>query len=246
MTSSGLTLLVLVLNLACLTACESAKPSSNLGSPWKSTTGEHRRLKVQVGEKKGYIDKTGKLVINPKYDVAADFQEGLALVCVGECTTDNILGYRYTKDFNKEMVEQSFKYGFIDESGKMVINPAYEDARDFSEGLAAVCVGQGCYASQQDKPHKWGYTDKTGVVIITPQFDVANEFHEGLASVSVAHKFGYIDKNGKFVINPQYDSADKFLEGIARVALRSTLKDASFYQSGYIDKTGKYLWQLSN
>jgi hypothetical protein len=40
---------------------------------------EHAGLfPVTVGGKSGYIDKTGKLVINPKFDGTWDFSEGLA------------------------------------------------------------------------------------------------------------------------------------------------------------------------
>ncbi len=35
---------------------------------------------VRVGNERGYIDKTGKLVINPQFDVAGDFHNGRAVV----------------------------------------------------------------------------------------------------------------------------------------------------------------------
>jgi len=39
---------------------------------------------VEMGEKWGYIDKTGKMVIEPQFDIdiADDFHEGLARVRV--------------------------------------------------------------------------------------------------------------------------------------------------------------------
>ena len=64
------------------------------------------------------------------------------------------------------------KYGFIDKSGKVVIEPQFDDAEDFSEGLAQV-----------GKDGKWGFIDKSGKVVIEPQYDYVGDFSEGLAKV---------------------------------------------------------------
>ena len=93
------------------------------------------------------------------------------------------------------------KWGYIDKSGKFIINPQFDDACDFSEsGLAGVQLGD-----------KWGYIDKTGKFIINPQFDYAYPFSEnGLARVILGDKYGYIDKSGKFIINPQFVDIKEF------------------------------------
>ena len=62
----------------------------------------------------GFIDKTGKMVIQPQYDYAAGFSEGLA------------------------HIKMQGKRGFIDKTGKIVIEPKYTRVMDFSDGLAAV------------------------------------------------------------------------------------------------------------
>ena len=64
------------------------------------------------------------------------------------------------------------KYGFIDKSGKVVIEPQFDDAGAFSEGFACV-----------EKDDKWGFIDKNGKVVVEPQFDYAREFSEGFAQV---------------------------------------------------------------
>ena len=151
---------------------------------------------------------------------------------------------RYTSDFQKVELEQNFKYGFIDETGQIVVNPIFEGAHDFSEGLAAVCVGTGCYGKLGDssKEEKWGYIDRNGKLVITPQFESAGEFKEGFASVSIGGKYGYIDKSGKFAINPQFYLAWPFDGGFANVSI----KEGDNFKYGWIDRSGKYVWQPSD
>jgi hypothetical protein len=53
-----------------------------------------------------------------------------------------------------------------------VISPQFDQADDFSEGLARV-----------QKDNKWGYIDKTGKFVIPPKFDEASSFSQGWALV---------------------------------------------------------------
>lgn len=94
-------------------------------------------------------------------------------------------------------------HGYIDRTGKIVIEPKWSGAKDFSEGLAVVALGSPQY--------KEGYIDPTGKLVIAATFDYAGDFEDGLALVGVGefrlhgsgdHKFGFIDKNGKWVIRP--------------------------------------------
>ena len=106
-------------------------------------------------------------------------------------------------------VEIDGKAGFIDKFGKIVIQPVYDKAYPFSEGLAAVHVEE-----------KWGYIDSSGNFAIAPQFITATPFSEGRARVQIVNysdPFGYIDMQGKIVIKPQYDCAESFRAGIAKV-----------------------------
>ena len=50
------------------------------------------------------------------------------------------------------------KDGFIDKTGKYVINPQFDIAFDFSEGLAGIWIGG-----------KRGYIDKTGKIVYLEQ-----------------------------------------------------------------------------
>ena len=127
------------------------------------------------------------------------------------------------------------KYGFIDKSGKVVIEPQFDHARDFSEGFAQVIKG-GKWVFEDEmnkmviKDGKSGSIDKSGKVVIEPsyqkkgksrQFNRIYPFSEGLAQVEKNDKYGFIDKSGKVVIEPQFDGAGNFSEGFARVAIES-------------------------
>src|SRR5208282_1048765 len=110
-----------------------------------------------------------------------------------------------------------------------MIKPQFEDAEEFSEGLAAVNI------EMKDKEKgKWGFIDKTGKFAIKPQFNDASFslLSDGLAPVETGGKYGFIDRTGKFVIEPQFEVAGTFREGLAY-----TNGD----NQGYIDKTGKLI-----
>ena len=99
------------------------------------------------------------------------------------------------------------KYGFIDKSGKFVIEPQFEFANDFCDGLARVQINE-----------KFGFIDKSGKFVIEPKFDwIDFSLSKGLVRVKIDEKWGYIDKSGKFVIEPQFEFASKFSDGISRV-----------------------------
>jgi hypothetical protein len=135
------------------------------------------------------------------------------------------------------LVSVDLRFGFINKSGDMVIKPQFFEARDFSEGLAAV---------KNDK-NKWGYINKSGKLVIDFQFALAADFSEGLARVLVGPDMfdgltGYIDKRGHTIIEPRYEIKElrmpeygNFSEGLAVFE-----KDGKM---GFIDKTGKVVFE---
>ena len=170
------------------------------------------------GDKWGYRTQDGEIIVEPKYNFASYFHEGLAAV-----RTNGIFG------FNK-------KFGYINEKGEKVIPFKYDDALNFSEGLAPVRTNGilGLYK-------KWHYIDKTGKKVIPFKYDEASSFSEGLADVRKGNrengKWGYIDKTGHEVVPFKYDYASSFSEGLAYVR-KGNWEDGKW---GYIDKTGKII-----
>lgn len=120
------------------------------------------------------------------------------------------------------------KYGFIDRSGKVVVPPQFEDAEEFSEGLAVVKVA-GLY----------GYIDASGKFAIKPKFYNAASFSDGMAAVFSPDggqngSMGYIDKTGSLVITlppEQRGFPPPLSDGLALIWNERKL--------GYMDATGR-------
>jgi hypothetical protein len=84
--------------------------------------------------------------------------------------------------------------GYIDKTGKMVIEPKFSLASNFSEGLAVVSTFGGHDPGLGVVFGNRGYIDKTGKVIIPAEFEDASSFSEGLAAVKTGGKWGYISR----------------------------------------------------
>ena len=162
----------------------------------------------------GYIDKAGDIAIQPEYDMAFDFGDGIARI-----QQDDLFGYidprgkviidpQYTEasDFHEELaaIHDEGHTGYINRDGEMVIDMEFRGGGNFSEGLAAVGIGT-----------KMGYIDRDGKIAIPPTFEVAESFADGRAAIRMNHKWGYIDRQGKTVIEPNYESARPFRDGVA-------------------------------
>ncbi len=163
------------------------------------------------GDGWGHIDKAGRWVVMPKFQWASSFSGGLAPVNrTRNCGYVDVRGALVLQpkvspsetdcatvwgDFVNGLARWKFgnKYGFIDSTGRTVIEPKYDLTFHFSEGLAAVMIGG-----------KWGYIDTTGKMVIQlMSLQNAEDFHNGLAFVSTKDgKYGYINRSGKYVWTP--------------------------------------------
>ncbi|WEK53593.1 MAG: WG repeat-containing protein [Candidatus Cohnella colombiensis] len=171
-----------------------------------------------------YIDKSGQVVIDAsKYISGKSFSEGLAAVAVQNKETSTV------------------EYGYIDTKGNMKIEPKFTRAYRFSEGLAKVCVGESI------NEYSIGYIDESGAYKISPTLNDSYDetlISEGLVPIADGAG-GYMNKEGKLSIAPvvtkvednylKYNMAGQFRNGIAKVSL-------SDGRIGYIDTTGKYIW----
>ncbi len=164
----------------------------------------YKLIPVKSGDKWGYIDKQGKMQINPQFEEAAIFLEGLARVKGSDG-----------------------KVGFINEDGKYVINPIYKDAGCFFDDWAVV-------VADNSAPQ---FIDKNGNVKLTVNnVDQCGAFCEGLALISSKGKWGFIDKKGEIKIPAKYDVATYFSEGLAAVMIKNVSGDSLW---GYINTKGE-------
>lgn len=149
----------------------------------------------------GYIDGSGKAVINAQFQSAGDFYGGMAWA-------KNISG----------------SVGYIDSSGEWIIQPQFDAGKDFDpeSGLARVKNGE-----------KWTYVNKAGEFIIAHDSETVEDFSNGLAKGKKAEKWGFYNNKGDWTIQPQFDGARDFKNGYASVK--------SGEKWGIIDKTGKWV-----
>jgi hypothetical protein len=125
-----------------------------------------------------YIDHTGREIRSPfSAEHVSNFSEGLAAVRPGK-----IFG------------GCSEKIGYLNTEGEWSIKPQFDEALDFSEGLAAVNRGGKCHMGG-----KWGYIDRDGTLVVPFQYDYAGQFSNGYACVEEAEQWKLIDKTGKAV-----------------------------------------------
>ena len=102
------------------------------------------------------------------------------------------------------------KWGFINQEGKVVISPQFDEARDVSDGYATVRTGTLWGVVQADPPK----------VVVAPAYATVGNFADGLAPAQLpGGQYGYIDGTGEFAISPQFDFATSFSEGLAAFRL---------------------------
>ena len=72
-------------------------------------------------------------------------------------------------------VEASGQWGFIDKTGKFVIEPQFDDVRDFQRGLASVCIAAAKFRNENnpfgclDRSSRWGYVNQEGKIVWMPK-----------------------------------------------------------------------------
>lgn len=189
-----------------------------------------------------YVDSDGKIIINPQFNIATIFKDGLALV--KSSGTDP-------------------KWGYISEDGKYTIMPNYLYATVFSENIAWVVSsnsaptaintkgeelfkltdassvktfheGLAAYSIRSEEGIKWGFVDKKGNVKINPQFMEVKGFSGGKCAVmNSERKWGYIDSEGNITINYQFEDAQDFLNDRAIILFNG--------KYGVINEHGKYV-----
>lgn len=172
---------------------------------------EEKKLKLKwKGTRVGFVDENGNWVIEPLYENAHPFQEGLAAV-----------------------KNHEDKWGFINPEGLLVIEPQYDKVDDFINGLAIVNGGEN-FINKEGTPLY--DKEKNGGIC----FYQTRPFSDGLAWVRCNDGEGYIDLEGNLVLDVTYSQSSDFVEGLAAAKKTSNKARIPITDHGYIDKSGNW------
>lgn len=94
------------------------------------------------------------------------------------------------------------KWGYIDKLGNIIIEPMFDYACNFSEGLARFNMGLDSLTRGISMPKGgvWGFLNKLGDIEIVPVYDFISDFEDGYAQVIQGKNSNYIDRNGSLIL----------------------------------------------
>lgn len=223
----------------------------------------------------GYMTQTGYIRIKEKYEEGGPFVNGFANVGFknGEIGFINLNGDIIVKKTNitnitsfsdgylafSEKNEMRNLYGFMDETGKVIIPCQFEAAGPFVNGKAVVkksgkwgiinkqgkfllpatffrmgkCFSEGLLQVQRTSDSPWEYINEKfeRVFSLDKSVKVVGSFYNNRAIIVKNGLYGYIDTKGMEKIPCKYLYAWRFSENLAAVSSENG--------SGYIDKYGK-------
>ncbi len=180
----------------------------------------------------GYLDTLGRVVIEPQYEFANDFNDGLAINYRGGYSGviddhgRTVLDFKYrtvSRFFGRWRVGvQGGEVLFFDKKGRQQVTSSYRRQGEFSEGLCRV---------QCDS--LWGFVDETGQLAMPCRFDEARDFSEGRAAVRQGSRWFFILKDG----SPAPVDYDHVTALGSFHEARCWFKSEGLY--GYLDRSGK-------
>lgn len=148
----------------------------------------------------GYKNKQQEVIIEPYFNAAYPFHEGLASVCPPQYNTSN--------------------WGCINFWGRLVIPARYNGPVIFSNGFAAVTD-----ANTGSENFEHFYINKDGVNVFKKTFTMACDFSEGYARVLKkgwpdlieSQEWSYINTDGAYATDMTFEKAKDFSGGFAAV-----------------------------
>ncbi len=155
----------------------------------------------------GVADKDGNFIVEPIYSKINVPQDGRALY-----RTNNSDGTDY--------------YGYFDENWNVIENMKYDDARDFSGGVAVVGANIGA-PSPIASTLRYGVTDKYGRLIVPIEYHYISDAKDGITEVQLyeqiypitAHKsrIGYFGTDGTLIEEPVFRHESTEYEAVTYV-----------------------------
>lgn len=209
----------------------------------------------------GFMDRTGRIVIEPRFAYVRDFMSGLALACVPSPSSSELpcgyidhagdfvipprfkpVGWVDTPAFTDGVAAIGTDDGavIIDRNGKILTASPFFWIHRFSEGLASVRIAKpgvvGTPGSVGPELQLFGFIDTTGRIVVEPIYRSSLHFQDGLAGMSIQQGgWGFVDARGRVVIDFTFAEVTSFSDGVA------TVKDRASKKWGVIDKLGRPL-----
>lgn len=197
-----------------------------------------------------FIKDNGELAFKPNSALIFDIKDGMAL---------SIRHNAWSKSLQI--------FGYYNKFGQEAIPHIYDDATEFSEGLAYVFndsisgfinksgkiviplpekagnpFSEGI-APVNNKEFKIGLINKKGEQLLDFTLDEILPFSEGKAAFHLYGRFGYIDTSGLVLVRPLYDYANPFKENYAFVGIA---EDEHYNTKwGFIDTNGRLVSSMN-
>lgn len=221
---------------------------------------------LEKNNKKGLIDVTGKIIIQPIYEICSNVEwDVVELKDTALVTKDSFYGY-LSGDKPKQSYFLNIKTGqkaFLNNGengniklelsgvGGLFITTYYDNIsksnthglKNFNNQVVLSNIYKYIDESGDDilrvqtKEGLYGFADnKTWVV--PPTYNYLDRFEEGIALVKLNNKWGYINKLGKAVIPIQFDKAYSFRNGYAEAEMGT--------EKYIIDRSGKTVLRYSS
>ncbi|PKP22190.1 MAG: hypothetical protein CVU05_05045, partial [Bacteroidetes bacterium HGW-Bacteroidetes-21] len=111
------------------------------------------------------------------------FQKNLLVVLI---LISALFNTTFAQNLSPKKDKATKKYGFVNKADEWVIQPTYDDADKFKDGIAHIYTNK-----------KAGLITEAGVILIEPRFDDIEKFKDDIAIVKDNKKYGFIDNTGK-------------------------------------------------
>lgn len=185
---------------------------------------------MTYSDKMGFVDKTGKIVIDAKYDDGQYFHDGISVCWINdeynEMTTYYVIDksgkelysftsndYRLVGQYSNGFlpVADDKEVTYLDRTGKQVYTLCNlaDTARysfvlcTFSDGRSVFCEGD-----------MFGLKDKDNNIILRAKYDYLCSIGDGMYIAQKDKKYGIIDFNDKSIIDFKYEGIGKLRKNI--------------------------------
>jgi hypothetical protein len=207
------------------------------------------RVPFGKGNKCGYMNMKGKIVIPAIYDYVGTFNNGLAPVSqqkrygyvdsTGELVINLFLAGAHNLFNDRAIVKKDGKFGAMNSNGKLVIPFQYIELNDFFNASYSVCKGQYLDPLQFIDAEgnllgadAMGYNPREYTYKENRIYDYYySDYPKPVYVADKVNKYKYVNENQEDAMPMQFDRAEKFYEGFAEVTLAN--------KKGYINTKGE-------